>query len=106
MGTKQSFVHFYATTHLQGTDRVGSHSLIHIAKPRQARRSSAWTALGDPVGFQRACRFKDQFIDVSHRGDGIVWRFMVMFWIEALGHGEDVVQLVPIKVPVADEFFR
>jgi hypothetical protein len=31
---------------------------------------------------------------------------MVMFWIEALGHGEDVVQLVPIKVPVADEFFR
>src|SRR2546428_13611389 len=72
--------------HLHGANRIGDHGLVHVREPRQVRRRPAGTALGHALRLQGASGLKNDFVNLGHRVDRILRRFVMVERIMAGWH--------------------
>src|SRR5690242_5345975 len=103
--SEQCLVHFHAAAHLDGTDRIGGDRLIHVAKPGEAWGSAAGATLRDAVRLEGASGLKNNFVDFAHGVRRIERRLMVMLGVVAGRGGVNIVELVAVEAPIADETF-
>ena len=101
---EQCLVHLDATAHLHGSYGVRGHGLIHVRKPRQRRRRAAGTTLGHAFGLEGPRGLKNCFVNVRHRIDGILRRFVMVGRVVTHRHRVDIVELRAVKVPIANKF--
>src|SRR5262249_50999129 len=101
--SEKSLVHFHPPAHLHGANWIRRDGLVHITKPGKARGSSAGTNLCDTVRFESASRFENDSIDFAHSVERIRGRLVMVLRVVTERNGVDVVELVPVEIPVPDK---
>ena len=103
---KKSLVHLDPSAHLHRAHGISRHGLVHVAKPRQARRRAARAALRHTVRLQRPRGLENRFVYFTHRVYRIQRRLVVVLRVIAWGRCVNVVQLVPVESPITNEALR
>ena len=103
---EQRLIHFDPPPHLHASHRIRRDRLIDKWQPRQRRWRPARTCLGHALRLDRPRRLKDRLVNFAHGVDGVLRRLVVMCRVIASGHAVNVVQLRPVKSPLADKSFR